>query len=703
MLQEIKGKLAKLLATENLIVEHRNVETAQFDVVRRVLTLPIWNTNSEDVYDLLVAHEVGHALYTDDREWNKDPRWSDVPRSFVNITEDARIEKLMKRRYGGLNKTFYRGYRTLNDKDFFEIGEEDPNEFSFPDRINLYFKIGSYLSIKFTPEEMEIVDLVANAETFDDALDSAKALSSFLKRSSEPQQVPASIPPQSAAPGGEEVVNEKEKEEQEPTDSGDGDDWDDTDSDPNDPAQLDVPSYEQENGHSDEEAETVKSFESNLQNMVNTDEHSVPIYLTLPEMHMNQIVADNKEIHEYVNNFWNKYEEIEDFWSRADSDFVQFKKDSQKEVNYLVKEFECKKSASNYARATTSRTGVLDMSKLHTYKYNEDLFKKVTVVPDGKNHGLVFVLDWSGSMGNVMLSTIKQLYNLIWFCRKTGIPYDVYAFTEEYLYRDQPNDVRYNHLKPKEEDTLYIRDEFCMMNLLTSGVNNRVSEEQLKTIWRIAYSQRHMYGGVPPRLGLSGTPLNEAIMTLHKIIPDFKKRNGVEKVNCVVLTDGEANPCSRIAMVHRNWEAGPDLRPRRVTFNSFLRNKKTGNIVRLSDVWHDFTKILLDDLKSTIPDCNFIGFRILDGGLSGMLASYISNYDEREKARCKWKKERTFTIKNMGYESYFVIASTALSNAVDFQVSEDATKSQIKNAFKKSLSGKKMNKRVLSEFIELVA
>ena len=56
MLHEIKGKLAKLLATENLIIEHRNVETAQFDVVRRVLTLPVWQIQSEDVYDLLVAH-----------------------------------------------------------------------------------------------------------------------------------------------------------------------------------------------------------------------------------------------------------------------------------------------------------------------------------------------------------------------------------------------------------------------------------------------------------------------------------------------------------------------------------------------------------------------------------------------------------------------------------------------------------------------
>ena len=104
----------------------------------------------------------------------------------------------------------------------------------------------------------------------------------------------------------------------------------------------------------------------------------------------------------------------------------------KKEVNYLVKEFECHKAADSYARATTARTGVLDCSKLHTYKYNEDLFKKITTLSDGKNHGLIFILDWSGSMSNVMLDTVKQLFNLIWFCKKVSIPFEVYAFTTEY-------------------------------------------------------------------------------------------------------------------------------------------------------------------------------------------------------------------------------------------------------------------------------
>ena len=56
--QEIKSQLAKLLATEELVVEHKQVQTAQFDVHSRVLTLPLWERASCNVYDMLVGHEV---------------------------------------------------------------------------------------------------------------------------------------------------------------------------------------------------------------------------------------------------------------------------------------------------------------------------------------------------------------------------------------------------------------------------------------------------------------------------------------------------------------------------------------------------------------------------------------------------------------------------------------------------------------------
>ena len=66
---DVKGQLARLLATEDLIVEHRSVDTASFNVQTRVLTLPTWEKAGEEVYDTLVCHEVGHALYTPDVEW----------------------------------------------------------------------------------------------------------------------------------------------------------------------------------------------------------------------------------------------------------------------------------------------------------------------------------------------------------------------------------------------------------------------------------------------------------------------------------------------------------------------------------------------------------------------------------------------------------------------------------------------------------
>jgi len=127
------------------------------------------------------------------------------------------------------------------------------------------------------------------------------------------------------------------------------------------------------------------------------------------------------KFHLEINNWWRR--SVEKFsenssnaefvlFGKVDKDFREFKRSAQKEVNYLVKEFECRKAADSYARATTARTGVLDCSKLHSYRYNEDLFRKVTTLANGKNHGLVFVLDWSGSMSNVMMDTIKQLYNL---------------------------------------------------------------------------------------------------------------------------------------------------------------------------------------------------------------------------------------------------------------------------------------------------
>ena len=167
------------------------------------------------------------------------------------------------------------------------------------------------------------------------------------------------------------------------------------------------------------------------------------------------------------------------------------------------------------SRASTARTGVLDCSKLHTYKYNEDLFKKVSVVPDGKNHGLIFILDWSGSMADCIEDTIKQLYNLIWFCSKVQIPFEVYAFTNSFTRRSYNRETHQYHNVP-EGNKFVVDGDFSLMNLLTSKVNKKNLEIQMKSIYRLIYGFRHYVGyNYPNELSLSGTPLNESIVSLY--------------------------------------------------------------------------------------------------------------------------------------------------------------------------------------------
>ena len=185
---EIKGNLAKLLATEDLIIEHKAVETAEFNVDTRVLVLPVWDKASEFVYDMLVAHEVGHALFTPKRTWFYEPEFKTVPFDYVNVVEDARIERLIKQRYRGLNRDFTKAYAELNNDDLFEIADKNVNWLKPIDRINLYFKIGNFVDIEFNDIENEFVTRISRCETFDEVLQISKDIHEYTKEVQEEMQ-----------------------------------------------------------------------------------------------------------------------------------------------------------------------------------------------------------------------------------------------------------------------------------------------------------------------------------------------------------------------------------------------------------------------------------------------------------------------------------------------------------------------------------
>ena len=138
---ESKEKLAKLLAVEDLDVQHQQVETAYFDVKTRTLILPTWKDMPNHLYDLLVGHEVGHALFTPTSQERLVKAYKKTSKACINIIEDARIEKLVKKRYPGLRKQFFSGYQHLVEQDFFGLSKRPISEMNILDKINLYFKI----------------------------------------------------------------------------------------------------------------------------------------------------------------------------------------------------------------------------------------------------------------------------------------------------------------------------------------------------------------------------------------------------------------------------------------------------------------------------------------------------------------------------------------------------------------------------------
>ena len=696
---EIKSQLAKLLATEDLIVEHKKVQTACFNVHTRVLTLPMWDKASNTVYDLLVGHEVGHALFTPDENWLQKVA---VPPQFVNVVEDARIEKLMKRKYMGLAKSFFKGYKELNDEDFFSINDSDISDFNLADRANLYFKVGNFVDLSFDSEETVLIQKIADVETFDEVLKVAEELYLFCKKEKEEKVDDTEMPPE--MDGEAASASELETKQEESPGEGSGD---------SEGPQGDQSSEEATASLTDEpEIQTADALQENLQDLVDTDSRE-NVYVELPNVDLKHIIAPNEKIHQVIDDWFriqqNNCSHI-NLFAKADEEFIKFKRNAQKEVNYLVKEFECKKAADSYARSTTARTGVLDTSKLHTYKYNEDLFKKVSVIPDGKNHGLIFILDWSGSMSKVMLDTVKQLFNLIWFCKKVSIPFEVYAFTNEWKKGDREDrHERGEYAYTPKENHLVVGGDFSLMNLLNDKVNGKQLEHQMLNIWRVAKAYSNFYGSpysVPCRLGLSGTPLNETFVCLHKIIPQFQKQSKVQKVQCIVLTDGEAAHLSRHVEVQRHWETEPYMGCRQLSGGvSFLRDRKTGNTYQVPYGWHGFTDMMLTNLRDNFPSVNFVGIRVLE---SRDANHFMSLYHDRgsnvfNKMQSEWKKTRSVVIKESGYHAYFAMSATSLAQDSDFEVDEGATKAKIKSAFIKSLKTKKLNKKVLGEFISLVA
>ena len=713
---ETKSQLAKLLATENIdIRQSPSAKTASFDVKNRVLVLPVWKGISDDLRDMLIVHEVGHALDTPCGGWldtikniakklhgDDAKKYSSAIKSFMNVIEDARIDKRQKRRYPGSRRNYLIGYKELIGRDFFGTSKKDINTMSFIDRLNIYYKGGSiHSNISFSPEERVFVNRVGETETFEQVMDLTEEIYAWAKAQGEKQK-------------------ESEKESEKDSMSNDSDEGtteaedDFYEEDAESDASEEEPDTEETSSEDDDVGEESGEDTKNLfdPDADEKDDEFVPNYETDTAWEENQstILSNSDVNYIYVDLPIPNYENIIDDYKKVLAQHaIEFSKkelsfqiniadmikrimsDENPAVSYMAKEFEMRKSADIYSRISIAKTGTIDTNKLHSYKYNEDIFRKLSVVPQGKNHGFVIFLDWSGSMTVNLRYTIKQLMSLTMFCKRVQIPFEVY------LFRDRTYAERYDGQSFTPKSGAHdVFSNFKLRNILSSRMNTVELNSAYKYLWSMTMG----YCALDP---MQSTPLNQTIYVADKIVNDFRVKNKVQIVNTVFLTDGDSDPIRYSSQVtSESYRKGSKI---------IIQDTKTKKEYMLSgngiyDNYRAVTTTLLDMLKERTKS-NLVGFFLCPLKYNKMKNRFfpdLQNAKYEEDISSSWKNDRFVNVPNEGYDEYYVINTTKRDDSdAELNVNSSMTRSKIAKEFQKFSERKSVNRILINRFMKKIA
>jgi hypothetical protein len=797
-LESVKDKstLVKLLAEEDVTVTYQKAQTASFNPVTRQVILPIWKDKSESVMDMMSLHEVGHALYTP-ASLLEDGHKKQVKHSFLNVLEDVRIEKMIQDKYLGSRKVFKTAYTELLKKDFFGVNGKDLSKLNLIDRINLHYK--NVPNVPFDNDELEWVDKANQTKTPEDVLNLAIELQEWMyanqkqTESDDMFKLDIEMPDEKSedkSEGGNsesDDSNSSEDGDQESDDTdgnGDSDSDDEKDSDDkseNGKSSDDKQSDEKENaetasygkgtGHDDSdfngiEARTDENYQKKQYDSVDNDAKGIE-YLNIPKVNLKEIIVDykrvNKELTEYYNEKVKGRESNQKFMDYIKKDIVKFKKEQSQTISYMVKEFEMRKSADLYKRSTVAKTGQLNMNTLHSYSYNEDIFLKMNVEPGATNHGLVMFVDWSGSMFDNFYNTIKQTLNLVWFCERVNIPFEVYGFTNGYG-RDRGDSNKHIHAQKRKQDDMII-NELTLLNLLSSRANKKDMQEGLENIWAYAhyygsqlgqtnmpkneYGYDSMYPISPAAdYQLYSTPLNHTIVAAMDLVPKFKKDNGLQKVHTVFLTDGASNTIDHkydytmqdFRPINEQYDSNekyiplPDdyqgtiqsthivMADRTLIVTDPVTKKKYIEEKDENDYYRRFsyskqTEILLSFLKERLPEMSITNFFIASRNRKGTLSKNdiarifeLSSWEDEDKIKSIQKeilKNNVAVCKTGGWDEMYVLPGGSKLDVSDDNMSEitpgTAKTGELKKAFSKMSSGRKNSRPLLNKFIGMIA
>ena len=758
-----KSTLVKLLAEEDLQVTYKKVPTAHFDVNAREIVLPIWKDKSESVMDMMSLHEVGHALWTPLDLIEKGQKQK-VKHSFLNVLEDVRIEKMIQEKYLGSKKIFKKAYDELLEKDFFGINEKDLSKLNLIDKINMHYK--HVPNIPFEDNELEWVEKANQTKTADDVLNLAVELQEWMysqEKDKTDEMFDIDLPFNESE--NDDIENQDEKNssniesddtEETEDESEDGDSTSGSGSDRNDNQKENESSLNKlKDGGEDFdgiESVTDSNYTKNQYQAASDEDIKETEILNIPKINIDEAIVDYKEINKDLTDFYKEKsqgsESNKKYMEWVVKTLKKFENEQKPVISYMVKEFEMRKAADLYKRASISKTGSLNMDKLHSYSYNEDIFLKMTNLPGATNHGLVMFVDWSGSMSDNFHNTLKQTMNLIWFCKRVNIPFEVYAFSNQYGKKSETTNRNLLAQIPKQNDMVV--NDCTLLNMVSSRANKNEFNESMINLWAISnyYSERGNYGGIrydedyiypiyiPTDFMLGGTPLNNAIVYAMDILPKYKKDNGIQKLHTVFLTDGASHNITGKYEWGTAWSSEGDVEEfRQVGMSRNYENdviivdpinrkkvkcpaKKDSEYSKACyySTYHNQTEILLSFLKARVQGMNIVNFFIAGRNKKGTVSKHdiehifgLNSWDDERQIKSIQKeilKNNVAVCTSQGWDEMYVLPGGQkldVSNDDMSEVQPGAKKSELKKAFSKMSSGRKNSRPVLNKFIGMIA